>query len=80
MPTEEVVIQVRTRVDDTQLKQLEAELTRIGQQAQAGAGGVSQFETEVRKTNQTTQQSSNSTRQFSENVKKRWGCCRWCCT
>ena len=70
MPTEEVIIQVRTRVDDTQLKQLEAELTRIGQQAQAGAGGVSQFETEVRKTNQTTQQSSNSTRQFSENVKK----------
>lgn len=70
MATEEVVIQVRTRVDDTQLKQLEAELTRIGQQAQAGAGGVSQFETEVRKTNQTTQQSSNSTKQFSENVKK----------
>lgn len=70
MATEEVIIQVRTRVDDTQLKQLEAELTRIGQQAQAGAGGVSQFETEVRKTNQTTQQSSNSTKQFSENVKK----------
>lgn len=70
MATEEVVIQVRTRVDDTQLKQLEAELTRIGRQAQAGAGGVSQFETEVRKTNQTTQQSSNSTKQFSENVKK----------
>lgn len=70
MATEEVIIQVRTRVDDAQLKQLEAELTAIGQKAQSGAGGVSQFETEVRKTNQTTQQSSNSTRQFSENVKK----------
>lgn len=70
MATEEVIIQVRTRVDDTQLKQLEAELTSIGQKAQAGAGGVSQFEAEVRKTNQTTQQTSKSTRQFSENVKK----------
>lgn len=70
MPTEEVIIQVRTRVDDTQLKQLEAELTRIGQKAQAGAGGVSQFEAQVTKTGQATRTASNSTKQFSDSTQK----------
>lgn len=70
MATEEVIIQVRTRVDDTQLKQLEAELTRIGQKAQAGAGGVSQFEAQVTKTGQATRTTSNSTKQFSDSAQK----------
>lgn len=70
MATEEVIIQVRTRVDDTQLKQLEAELTRIGQKAQAGAGGVSQFEAQVTKTGQATRTASNGTKQFSDSAQK----------